>query len=303
VYLLQAEGGAQVHGAVQEPESQDLFPSQPSVGSDTMSDSESLSASAVTPSGPSQGGSLYVPTQEKSTTQRQALDEFLLACGANPTDKVLKVGWRSCSERTRHDYINKLEEIFDCVASVLAGGEGADLLKAAFCDRILQHHSDELLEEDLLEALTEAYKNCDGWATRRQILSIIADQYTFLQIKDRLPNMTQYQVTAARQHISSHGRGVLAVKEPITRCRVSPAQIQHFISFVCSPHVMQDLPFGEKHLKLSNGDLVKVPKVVLTMIPERLISQYLTFCQETSFTPTGARTLRRVLHACATTYR
>ncbi|KAI8493898.1 hypothetical protein Bbelb_282450 [Branchiostoma belcheri] len=62
-------------------------------------------------------------------------------------------------------------------------------------------------------------------------------------------------------------------------------------------HVVQDLPFEEKVLKLSSGESVKVPNTIRAMIPERIISQYQQYCTESHFVPMGKRILLRVLDA------
>ncbi|KAI8493908.1 hypothetical protein Bbelb_282550 [Branchiostoma belcheri] len=83
-----------------------------------------------------------------------------------------------------------------------------------------------------------------------------------------------------------------------THMKVDPVKLDHFIAFITSAHVVQDLPFGEKVLKLSSGESVKVPNTIRAMIPERIISQYQQYCAESHFVPMGKRTLLRVLDAC-----
>ena len=51
------------------------------------------------------------------------------------------------------------------------------------------------------------------------------------------------------------------------RMKVDYAQVDHFLNFITSPHVVQDLPFGEKMLKLSTGEEIKTPNVVWMLIP------------------------------------
>ena len=41
--------------------------------------------------------------------------------------------------------------------------------------------------------------------------------------------------------------------------RIEPVKLEHFVSFITSPQVIQDVPFGEKLLKLSNGEIIKHP--------------------------------------------
>ena len=77
--------------------------------------------------------------------------------------------------------------------------------------------------------------------------------------------------------------------------RVSTAQIDHFITFITSAHVIQDLPFGERTITLSSKETIKVPNVIRTMVPERLVKQYLAYCEETGFKALSRSTLLRLI--------
>ena len=85
--------------------------------------------------------------------------------------------------------------------------------------------------------------------------------------------------------------------------KVSLAQIDHFVAFITSPHIVQDLPFGERGITLSTKETVKVPNVVRMLIPERIVKQYTTYCQESQFKPLSRSTLLRILNVCAASVR
>ena len=72
---------------------------------------------------------------------------------------------------------------------------------------------------------------------------------------------------------------------PTPRMRISTAQIDHFIGFITSTHIIQDLPFGERTIMLSTKDTIKVPNVIRMIIPERIVILYMAYCQESRFTP------------------
>ena len=85
--------------------------------------------------------------------------------------------------------------------------------------------------------------------------------------------------------------------------RVDSSQLDHFLAFINSPHVIQDLPFGQRYLRLSSGELLETPNVIRTMIPQRIVRQYQQYCEETDcklFRPT---TMLRILSACCATVR
>ena len=91
--------------------------------------------------------------------------------------------------------------------------------------------------------------------------------------------------------------------ERTTRIRISEVQLDHFLSFVSSPHIVQDLPFGQKHLHLSSGEIRDVRNVIRSMIPQRIVEQYTQYCKETSFQPLSPSMMLRILADCSATIR
>lgn len=119
----------------------------------------------------------------------------------------------------------------------------------------------------LLESLVECYNNATQWDTRRQILSIMVDKVSFKSLQGLIPNLTQYRFKIAKQHLLLHGRSS-SVPRPIQkRMYVSSEMIEHFICFITSQHIVQDLPFGQKHLSLLSGQVLEVPNVIRALIP------------------------------------
>ena len=107
-----------------------------------------------------------------------------------------------------------------------------------------------ILKRFNLQALAETYKHAIGWDTRRQVLSIMADLASFSTLQKFIPGITTYRVKIARRHKDLYGRGAPLIGKRSTRMRVSPTQLDHFLTFITSPHVTQDLLFGERNLIL-----------------------------------------------------
>lgn len=154
-----------------------------------------------------------------------------------------------------------------------------------------------------LEAIAETYKNASSWDTRRQILSVMTGTASLASIREYIPGLSQYRYTEANLHRLQHGIGTPAPNQPAVRLRVDETQLDHFLQFIASPHIVQDLPFGEKCLRLSNGNVLEVPNVIRALIPERITSQYKQYCQEVGFIPFSQRTMLRILSACSATVR
>ena len=72
-------------------------------------------------------------------------------------------------------------------------------------------------------------------------------------------------------------------------------EVDHFLDFITSRHVIQDLPFGQRLIKLSTKEVVTVPNVVPMMIPETIVKQYFAYAEESNFEPLSCRILRNIL--------
>ena len=118
-----------------------------------------------------------------------------------------------------------------------------------------------------------------------------------------IPGLSRYRFTIANLHRLQHGSGASVTPQPSSKIRVDPRLLDHFLSYITSPHLAQDLPFGQKTLKLSSGQLVEVPNVIRTMIPQRIVRQYTQYCKETGFEAFSERTMLRVLNECKASTR
>ena len=175
------------------------------------------------------------------------------------------------------------------------------LLSAIQAER--QKNADDM-DSSLLEAMVECYENCSHWSGHRQMLSIIADKVRFAILQKWLPDLSKYCNNIARHHLFLHGRGTEVPQQKQRRIKMSPEKLDHFLAFITSAKIIQDLSFGEKTLKLSSGSEIKVPNVIRTSIPEQIIKQYQSYCAETGFSsPFSHSSLSRILNVCAASTR
>ena len=101
---------------------------------------------------------------------------------------------------------------------------------------------------DLLLALVESYKQADASEIRRQLLSLVASNVTYAAHAARIPRLTRYEFSAASRYILEVGAGLPV--QPVakqTREKVDSAKLDHFLDFITSSNIVQDLPFGRKH--------------------------------------------------------
>lgn len=243
---------------------------------------------------------------ENQTLCRLKLNEFLSVSGKGNISQPKK-SWDQLSVRTKNVRISKAKDAVVASLEVISPGNPASLwqalkssqsVEAALC--ITPQTS---ADQKYLEALAETYQNANSWDTRRQILSVIADLIPYSVIQQFIPGITEYRIKTARQHTIQHGRGVPLPASKSPRMRVDESQLDHFLCFITSAHVVQDLPFGQRYLYLTNGKILETPNTIRSMIPQRITDQYRQFCSETNFTPFSTSTMLRILSSCTATVR
>ena len=258
--------------------------------------------------------SLYAPQGcEKSTDDEfegddrlTLLNNILERSGKGIITRVLTVPWKNAGERTKMYYIQEIQNVMEVVTSIVCPNDSEEVWKEVqnlSCTQSKMHAS---FPSDFLQVLVETYKQSGNKETRRQLLSIVADKMKFADIKSLLPNLTAYEFSMARLHEMKFGRGM---REPIQtnvpRDRVAPEKLDHFLDFVTSSHVIQDLPFGMKKVKLSSGEVLDIPNVIRLLAPTHLVQQYHQYCEETQFSsPLQKSTLMKILsEACLASIR
>ena len=206
--------------------------------------------------------------------QRSLLNEFLVAWNIPPLQRKW-LDFSSCSESTKQRYTRRSSDIVAAVLKTISP-ENAGLIwramtSTASMNKLLGIEEISQADQRYLEALTEAYNNADSWDTRRQILSVMTGVAGYKMLATFIPGLTTYRYTMANLHRLQFGRGAPVPLQVSTRIKVDLKRLDHFLCFITSPHLVQDLPFGQKHLTLSTGEVIKVPNVIRTMIPQRIV--------------------------------
>ena len=201
--------------------------------------------------------------------------------------------------------MRKVREVVNTVLSTIAPEQEDKLLDALrYCPRTINRQSDgkefkEEISRNELSILLGAYNHAESRQTRLQILSMFAKQYSKEELREMIPGLSKWQIDQAHHHAFEEGPGQPVVSTPIQRTRLDPVKTNHFISFIARPNFLQDVAYGTKELKLDSGERITIPNVIRTMVPSRIVKQYLSFCQETVFEPASERTLYRIIDVCA----
>ena len=218
----------------------------------------------------------------------------------------MKRPWSDATSKTHDCYTLKASEIIAEVLKTVALQSAPELWEEVKRKDEVSHFLESLRPgSDLLLAAVESYKQADSSEIRRQLLSLVASKIIYAALAAHIPRLTRYEFTAPRRYTLEVGMGLpvqQVVKKP--RQKVDSVTLEHFLDFVTSSNMVQDLPFGRKTLKLISGTKIDNPNVIWTMCPSRLIKQYNHYCSEEDYTPLSTRTLFRILsEACVALVR
>ena len=231
--------------------------------------------------------------------RKQELNEFLSICRVTPVT-MMDTGLQSAMEWNKRRNITEASGAMVAILQTLSP----------------RHHSelwDELgRSENLCEAFNTAKTNkfgssqsvikylpcrraTPGKTVRKQIISIMVDVFTYEEIRPFIPGLTKCTFCEVRKYSSNHGCGTLVALKSVPRCKTD--QAGNFLSFLTSPSIVQDFPFREKVLKLLSGEVVQTPNVIRMSVNERIINQYLQYCEESGTHSLSRSTLPRILTA------
>lgn len=235
------------------------------------------------------------PFTEKSPKEK--LNDYLCSRDISPIRNTLTKPWEMTSDRTKRLHARKAQQVVNACLEEIAPGRSSQLYSH------LHKNISADVDCPLMDALSECYNNAGHWRARRQILSIFADKVSFDDLLKWIPTLKKNRWDIAREHVGEHGRGAPMPPVKNTRLCVKEEKLEHFLTFITSTNIIQDLPFGEKTLKLSSNAKFKIPNVVRSQIPEHIVRQYQGYCKDTGYVPMSRRTLLRVLNVCSASTR
>ncbi|CAC5403286.1 unnamed protein product [Mytilus coruscus] len=191
--------------------------------------------------------------------------------------------WKDSSKRTKKRYQGLFKECFYTIIDTFFPGEYDDIFDN-ICEDDEHQDEDDNGSSKMITALVESYEKSSAWQVRRQ--SIIG--------------LTEYRYYVAQKHSILYG---CAIPPSKTRNKMDPEKLSNFLDFITSSHIIKDLPFGERHLKLSSGEVMDAPNIIRCMGPEAIIQQYQAYCEENEISLLGSSTMFKILSECSATVR
>ena len=202
------------------------------------------------------------PGEKDEVKPLEKLNEFLQSRDISPVRHVMRSKWEDANERTKRRYVRETRQAITAFLEEVAPDQHHHLWKAIVSKPLDPQYSikeQEDIDSVFMAALAQCYENASRWDTKRQILSVMVDKVSYSTLQRWIPELSRYRFTAARKHILVHGRGTPVASERRIRMAVPQDKLDHFLDFITSSHLMQDLPIGEKSITLSSKAVIKVP--------------------------------------------
>ena len=219
----------------------------------------------------------------------------------SPVRSQLSTNAEGVSSSTTRYYKRKGMQVVEASLDAIAPGQSKWLLQKVL--EAYSHSTDSdvnLPEKTLLSRLVTLYNEATNWYTRQQILSVFVADYSKTELLSFIPGLTKWRIDEARKHAFRTSPGRIIVPPVLHRCRLDPVKVDHFLDFISSPSFLQDVAYGTKTLRLSDGETIEIPNVVRTVVASRLTNLYQSYCSESGFEPMGRSTLLNILKVTRT---
>ena len=229
----------------------------------------------------------------------KAVNEFIRSapCARGRVDPVVRqltIPWKEAAPSTQRYYRQKGKVSIEVALDCLAPGQAIELI-SELMKHMEKKEKQNSVDTDVSEIsrLIKLYEEANSWFTKRQILSVFVNDYSKAQLQLLIPGVSIWAIDEARRHTAKVGVSKpVPQMEAITR---DASKVDHFLDFISRPNFVQDVAYGTKTLKLSNGEKMEIPNVVRTVIASRIVDLYQQYCQETGFLSHGWSTLFSIL--------
>ena len=241
---------------------------------------------------------IFVP-EETQTRLAEAGNQLTSLCQISPIRyQVVKSPVNEISRTAKTEFRNKLlkvqENAVKLLAESLAPNQGAQLI--AEC---LENDSDSSESDDLppdLRALAQSYKDTTDKQARIVILSLVDHSKYSKKMLRPIFGCSDRSINTARKLRNSAAGLVLPTKVKFKRNRLNMTKANHFIEFLFSSGMVQDVAYGVSNIRFESGIIQTIPNAILTSKYSLAISLYCEICTGCNYEPLSRSTLWRILN-------
>ncbi|XP_071180114.1 uncharacterized protein [Mytilus edulis] len=229
------------------------------------------------------------------------LNKFLELNRSKPVPCLPTKRWTDYSSKSKTMYVNQIQLITDSVIECLFPFDTDEVKTSLSLD--VPSNSLSPIQTSPTKVIAEWYQKTDSWKHRRQLLSLVSLFMNYQESLTLIPDLTEYRFYSAKKHGEEHGYGLPAPNITSHRQKMDTNKLDNFLNFITSSHIVKDLPFGERKIKLSNGVVQHVPNIIRCMGAADIIDQYKAYCVENNISSLGDSTMYKILSECSATVR
>ena len=191
------------------------------------------------------------------------------------------------SHTMKKQRLKYIKQTFLTLLEIIFPGESCEIYEKLAKEELASQTPKDTSCDFILDGLMASYNKAETWQAKRQILSVLASTLSYTETSELIQGITQCRYYIAQKHALYYGAALPVEPTNTTRARMDLEKLDNFMEFITSPHIVKDLPYGEKKIKLSTGETISTSNVIRSMGPAAIISQYKLLCVEQNFSPPG----------------
>lgn len=233
----------------------------------------------------------YMPTPKKNY-KLHALNQNIATLSGRRVSPVrfqLNQDVTGAAKSTRSYIKRKAYEVVETTLECIAPGQSRELLKLITEPTTM----DDKPANEIMKTLISLFDKAPTRQARLKLLAVFVQHFTKTQLKEMVPGLTTWKIEEARKYADDWD--LFEPKGTVIRYRLDEKKVDHFIDFISSPYYLQDVAYGTRKIRLSNGEVIEIPNMVRTVINARMIKLYKSYCQEVDVVPLGRSMLFSIL--------
>ena len=232
---------------------------------------------------------------EKSKDQGNIITETL---ECSPVQFKLKRKVELIDDNTKKGLSKKFKKLEDSLrlkyAESVAPGQEEEFIAQVLSISTNDQENEKI--PDHIQCYLQLYKESD--ALGKMVILSLLDQ-SFSKNIMKIFNCAKYRIDLARKWRDSHqGKGLcIPEKNKFIRHRLNCNKSEHFLDFIFSSGMLQDVAYGVTKIRYDSGEEQKVAHAILTTKFSHAIAFYIESCKIAHFSPLSESSLWKILHA------
>jgi hypothetical protein len=172
-------------------------------------------------------------------------------------------------------------------AEVLCPGQADELIK------LIESSSED--DDPTLEHIVKLFQTVPDHYKIPVLSTLPLHDYSKEELMKKF-GCSKYMVDTARKYVDLYGpMNHDKPQHDIVRSRLDMEKVEHFLDFICSSGMLQDVAVGTSNLKPDCGEEITVARAVRTNLRSHVIQLYVDYCKGQDYKPISERKLFEIL--------